>query len=267
MPTIEELDAKIATVKQQIADRNAMIVPQPKTRVGWASYIIDNDRGLLDKYADAERAWYQMKLQQEQQDKLQKEQQKFAKELAREQRNQQDLIQMDENMKARANAAVKYNYALQNLDRANKSGIKADIDKAQLELALSRHELDYYNKRTGYTEPKLETINKEEPNSETREDKASVPVKLEESKSKKSFKTEQDKKDHLANLKSMDPDGQNKEVQAEINRIKGITSTEASNALLAKANEEYAKTGKYDKNIFKVKYSNNKATLVFKAGK
>lgn len=158
MPTIEELDAKIAAVKQQIAERNAMIVPQPKTRVGWASYIIDNDRGLLDKYADAERAWYQMKLQQEQQDKLQKEQHKFAKELAREQRNQQDLIHMDENMKARANAAVKYNYALQNLDRANKSGIKADIDRAELELALSRHELDYYNKRTGYTEPLQEVV-------------------------------------------------------------------------------------------------------------
>lgn len=55
------LNAQIDKIKSQIAERDAhkqeAMNVQPKTRVGWASYIIDNDRGLLDKYADAERAW------------------------------------------------------------------------------------------------------------------------------------------------------------------------------------------------------------------
>lgn len=57
---LAKLEADIAKVKKMIAERQTRFeeVPQPKTRVGWASYIANNDRGMLDKYQDAERQWY-----------------------------------------------------------------------------------------------------------------------------------------------------------------------------------------------------------------
>ena len=95
-PNIEEdnqelalLNAHIDSLKKQIAERDARkqeaMNAQPKTRVGWASYIIDNDRGLLDKYADAERLWYNKLKDQE-----------HAKELAKAQRQEQRAINLNE---------------------------------------------------------------------------------------------------------------------------------------------------------------------------
>ena len=95
-PNIEEdnqelalLNAHIDSLKKQIAERDARkqeaMNAQPKTRVGWASYIIDNDRGLLDKYADAERLWYNKLKDQE-----------HAKELANAQRQEQRAINLNE---------------------------------------------------------------------------------------------------------------------------------------------------------------------------
>lgn len=54
------LNKEIDKVKKQLEQRqsNYESVPYPKTQVGWASYIANNDRGMLDKYQDAERAWY-----------------------------------------------------------------------------------------------------------------------------------------------------------------------------------------------------------------
>ena len=71
------LNKEIDNVKKQLADRQAKYesVPQPKTQVGWSSYIVNNDRGMLDKYQEAERAWYNKLKDQE-----------HAKELANAQR-------------------------------------------------------------------------------------------------------------------------------------------------------------------------------------
>ena len=83
------LNAHIDSLKKQIAERDARkqeaMNAQPKTRVGWASYIIDNDRGLLDKYADAERAWQVAKKQNE-----------YATQLADKQRAEQRAINLNE---------------------------------------------------------------------------------------------------------------------------------------------------------------------------
>ena len=95
-PNIEEdnqelalLNAHIDSLKKQIEERDARkqeaMNAQPKTRVGWASYIIDNDRGLLDKYADAERAW-----------QVARQQNEHAKELANAQRQEQRAINLNE---------------------------------------------------------------------------------------------------------------------------------------------------------------------------
>ena len=95
-PNIEEdnqelalLNAHIDSLKKQIAERDARkqeaMNAQPKTRVGWASYIIDNDRGLLDQYAVAERAWQTARQQNE-----------YAKELANAQRQEQRAINLND---------------------------------------------------------------------------------------------------------------------------------------------------------------------------
>lgn len=93
-PNIEEdnvelaqLNAEIDKVRMMIAERKAMQeeVPQPKTQVGWSSYIVNNDRGMLDKYQDAERQWYTLK-----------EQERHAKELADAQHKEQRNIQINE---------------------------------------------------------------------------------------------------------------------------------------------------------------------------
>lgn len=74
------LNKEIDKVKKQLEDRQSKYesVPQPKTQVGWSSYIVNNDRGMLDKYQDAERAWYNKLKDQE-----------HAKELANAQRQEQ----------------------------------------------------------------------------------------------------------------------------------------------------------------------------------
>ena len=91
--SIEEIKADIANVQAEIAQRKAY--EQPRTRVGWASYIIDNDRGMLDKYADAERAYNNMLMQQEHAKAMQQEQIDNAKELAALQRQEQREINLN----------------------------------------------------------------------------------------------------------------------------------------------------------------------------
>lgn len=145
-PNIEEdnaelaqLNAEIDKVKKQLAARQSKYeeVPQPKTQVGWSSYIVNNDRGMLDKYQDAERQWYNLK-----------EQERHAKELADKQRAQQDMMNMDENMKNRSISAINYQYAQQalKLDNSRDPATKAMLEQKAAEAKAT---LDYWNKRTG----------------------------------------------------------------------------------------------------------------------
>lgn len=144
---LDKLDAEIAELKQRIAERDAKKVPQPKTNVGWASYIMNDDPHLLDMYQNAERQWNQMK-----------EQNKLTKELAAQNRQEQQMYAMDDNMKNRSLAAIKYNYAKQakENDISNDNKIRAQLEQAEAE---AKAELDYWNKRTGFDvkpEPKKE---------------------------------------------------------------------------------------------------------------
>lgn len=84
---IAYLNKEIDKVKKQLEQRqsNYESVPYPKTQVGWASYIANNDRGMLDKYQDAERAWYNKMKDQE-----------HAKALADAQSKEQHAINLNE---------------------------------------------------------------------------------------------------------------------------------------------------------------------------
>ena len=167
-PNIEEdnqelalLNAHIDSLKKQIAERDARkqeaMNTQPKTRVGWASYIIDNDRGLLDQYAVAERAWQTARQQNE-----------YATQLADKQRAQQDMMNMDENMKNRSIAALNYQYAQQSLKLDNS---RDPATKAMLEqkAAEAKAILDYWNKRTGLVDKDVKKELKDEVKGEVKE--------------------------------------------------------------------------------------------------
>ena len=59
--SVAEIQADIDRVKAQIAynQKYSQGFAQPSTKVGWNSYIINNDRGLLDAYQARENAWKQ----------------------------------------------------------------------------------------------------------------------------------------------------------------------------------------------------------------
>lgn len=163
---LEELDKEIAKVKEQLAARQSKYeeVPQPKTQVGWASYIVNNDRGMLDKYQDAERQWYNLK-----------EQERHSKELADKQRAQQDMMNMDENMKNRSIAAINYQYAQQAL-KHDTSRDPATKDMLEQKLAEAKATLDYWNKRTGLVKNDVKKELKDEVKTEVDESKEAPKV-------------------------------------------------------------------------------------------
>ena len=148
-PNIEEdnqelalLNAHIDSLKKQIEERDARkqeaMNAQPKTRVGWASYIIDNDRGLLDKYADAERAW-----------QVARQQNEYATRLADKQRAEQAEYNRDEWQLNLSKAQNEYTSASTALEIANKNGNKADINTAEQAVANAKASVDYWKKRLG----------------------------------------------------------------------------------------------------------------------
>lgn len=163
---LEELDKEIAKVKEQLAARQSKYeeVPQPKTQVGWSSYIVNNDRGMLDKYQDAERQWYNLK-----------EQERHAKELADKQRAQQDMMNMDENMKNRSIAAINYQYAQQalKLDNSRDPATKAMLEQKAAEAKAT---LDYWNKRTGLVDKDVKKELKDEVKTEVKESEEAPKV-------------------------------------------------------------------------------------------
>ena len=148
-PNIEEdnqelalLNAHIDSLKKQIAERDARkqeaMNTQPKTRVGWASYIIDNDRGLLDKYADAERAWQTARQQNE-----------YAAQLADKQRAEQAAYNRDEWQLNLSKAQNEYTAASAALAIANKNKDKEAINTATQAQANAKASVDYWKKRLG----------------------------------------------------------------------------------------------------------------------
>lgn len=229
---LEELDKEIAKVKEQLAARQSKYeeVPQPKTQVGWSSYIVNNDRGMLDKYQDAERQWYNLK-----------EQERHAKELADKQRTQQDMMNMDENMKNRSIAAINYQYAKQARDM-DKTRDPAVINMLDQKLAEAKATLDYWNKRTGMVknDVKKELNNEvnEEVKSEAEEPKTepegtTLKVDISDYKAITTFDTEKDKKAVLNKIKNDPAFNTDDTLRNEYNRLSAFKTKEAINAARA----------------------------------
>lgn len=229
--SIEEIKADIARVQAQIAEQKQ--VPQPKTNVGWASYIMNDDPHLLDMYQNAERQWNQMQ-----------EQNKLTKELAAQNRQEQQMYAMDDNMKNRSLAAIKYNYAKQakENDISNDKKIAAQLEQAEAE---AKAELDYWNKRTGFDvkpEPKKEEVlapKVEGPNLEGQIvdiDSESIP------------ETDEEQSKKVEGWKANPAYNQDKNFRKAVNDYANKKSKEKVNkertAALAKLNEEFGKITK-----------------------
>lgn len=247
---LEELDKEIAKVKEQLAARQSKYeeVPQPKTQVGWSSYIVNNDRGMLDKYQDAERQWYNLK-----------EQERHAKELADKQRAQQDMMNMDENMKNRSIAAINYQYAQQalKLDNSRDPATKAMLEQKAAEAKAT---LDYWNKRTGLVNNDVKKELKEEVKTEVDEPKVepkgtTLAVDISDMdmyiSGKKKFATIKEQLDLIKKAKSDPAYNTDANYRDKVNSLEVVKSTEAINAAkaeqLKKAQAVYSKLSKIEK--------------------
>ena len=216
------LNKEIDKVKKQLADRQAKYesVPQPKTQVGWSSYIVNNDRGMLDKYQDAERDWYNKLKDQE-----------HAKELANAQMEQQAAYRMDDNMKNRSLALNKLEYAKAALknDTSDDDLIKAGLER---DVRNAKEELNYWNRALGLKEVELEEgnnppkkDNEEEqgnPQVEVKDDRT-TEVKIEDYSSITKIANQAQKDAILKEMESNPAIKNNKAFKEQYNRIKAIT--------------------------------------------
>lgn len=244
-PNIEEdnaelaqLNAEIENVKKQLAERQSKYeeVPQPKTQVGWSSYIVNNDRGMLDKYQDAERQWYTLKEQERHAKELADEQARNARELADKQRAQQDMMNMDENMKNRSIAAINYQYAQQalKLDNSRDPATKAMLEQKAAEAKAT---LDYWNKRTGLVDKDVKKELKNEVKTEVKEseeapnDTTSRAVDMADMDAyisgKKKFATIKEHQDFINRAKADPSYNVEGDYRTKVNDLEAVKSTEA----------------------------------------
>lgn len=218
------LNKEIDKVKKQLEARqsNYESVPQPKTQVGWSSYIVNNDRGMLDKYQDAERAWYNKLKDQE-----------HAKELANAQRQEQAAYRMDDNIKNRSLALNKLQYAQAALknDTSNDPLVKAGLEK---DVRNAIEELNYWNKAVGLEEYKEDntqpntssntpTSNSPSNNKEIKDD-STTEVKIEDYSSITKIKNQAEKDAILKEMEANPAIKNNKAFKEQYNRIKAITT-------------------------------------------
>ncbi len=157
--SIEEIQADIAKVKQEIAlrDRYTQGFNQPRTSVGWGSYIVDGDRGLLDAYQGRESDWKKMMEQQEFQAAERALAQKFTE--AENQKNrdlQERIANLNKNDKGKEVnqskvqldadlAQAEYDDAMAKLDLDNSATVLA-AKKAALRLNYANSQLPYFDK-------------------------------------------------------------------------------------------------------------------------
>ena len=233
------LNKEIDKVKKQLADRQAIYesVPQPKTQVGWSSYIVNDDRGMLDKYQDAERDWYNKLKDQE-----------HAKELANAQMEQQAAYRMDDNMKNRSLALNKLEYAKAALknDTSDDPLIEAGLVK---DVRNALEELNYWNKAVGLKEVGLKEVELEEGNNPPKKDGSAdvkdgrtTEVKIEDYSSITKIKNQAQKDAILKEMESNPAIKNNPAFKKEYNRIKAITTEDvkAANKEARRAKWRYA---------------------------
>lgn len=141
--SIEEIQADIAKVKNEMAlrDRYSQGFNQPSTKVGWNSYIINNDRGLLDQYQNREAAWRNMMAAQEAQERL-------ADKNAEQARIEQEAVRKRDESKAQLEADLaqaEYDDAVARVDMDRPETVTA-AKKAALKLNYANSNLPYYDK-------------------------------------------------------------------------------------------------------------------------
>lgn len=201
------LNKEIDKVKKQLADRQAKYesVPQPKTQVGWASYIVNNDRGMLDKYQDAERAWYNKLVDQA-----------HAKELAKAQMEQQSGFDKEARMKDFDNAKVAADtaYTLLRNDNSNDKNVLA---KLKNDYRTAMNNLNYYARKTDNKEYELDEdlLNKEI-------DDLSTSIKNVDYGSIKSFDTQEQKDATLRAIESNPAYKTDEKLRSTYNTLKDI---------------------------------------------
>lgn len=240
------LNKEIDKVKKQLEDRQSKYesVPQPKTQVGWSSYIVNNDRGMLDKYQEAERAWYNKLKDQE-----------HAKELANAQMEQQAAYRMDDNMKNRSLALNKLQYAQAALDNdtSNDPLIKAGLER---DVRNALEELNYWNKAVGLEEFGLKAVELEEGNNPPKKvneeeqgnppvevkDDRTTDVKIEDYSSITKINNKAQKDAILKEMEANPAIKNNAKFKSEYNRIKAITTEDvkAANKEARRAKWRYA---------------------------
>lgn len=264
-PNIEESNMELALINKQIDEIKKQIairkmqtesVPQPKTNVGWASYIMNDDRGLLDKYQDAERAWYNKLADQE-----------HANKLAEAQHKEQATYQMDDNMKNRSLAVIKVQAAEQALQQAKNAFDINAINKAQNDLDSANVELAYWNKRTGITPSTEDKVIDKDINKDDNLEGYNIDTLYDTLSNIKSFKKEKDKSEALKKI-SVVPNYKQTKLASLYDTLSKIKSEETLNKELAdelkKAQDQFAKDGTYDPKKFKLVYVAGKQEIVRK---
>lgn len=137
--SLQEIDADIAQVKAEIAlrDKYERGFNQPQTKVGWGSYIVNNDRGLLDQYQNRENQWKNLIKQQEFQAAERALQQKFQEEQNRLNRNSNERIAGINKLNAadekRSEAELQYQKFVLAREKAKAQG----LDTSELDLQIN----------------------------------------------------------------------------------------------------------------------------------
>lgn len=210
------LNKEIDKVKKQLEQRQS--VPYPKTQVGWSSYIANNDRGMLDKYQDAERAWYNKLKDQE-----------HAQALADAQMEQQAAYRMDDNMKNRSKALNNLQYAKAALknDTSNdpliKAGLKRDVRNAQ-------EELKYWNKAVGIEEDDTHEEDDTPKVEELSQDDSTTEVKIGDYAAITKINTQEEKDAILKEMELNPAIKKNNEFKDQYRRIKDIKPEDVKKA-------------------------------------
>lgn len=239
--TLDEVNARIATLEQKIAEKKAMDARYNRPASTF-DYIISGDRSGLDRIA----------------------QQQMAEELNRQNKVIENAARQDEYVKNRNKAATTYQYAEQALDVANKSGDNVEIAKAERDLELAKEDFNYWNNKT---DNKLEITPKQPTPSSTptnEEPKMNLASYVEQLNAITGGKNAKQYSAILDEIKSNPNYGQSKELQAQYERINKLYK----NRLVWEADEAFMKNwdGKqsYNKKKFRVEFKNGKAKLVRK---
>lgn len=215
--TLDEVNARIATLEQKIAEKKAMDARYNRPASTF-DYIISGDRSGLDRIA----------------------QQQMAEELNIQNKVIENAARQDEYVKNRNKAATTYQYAEQALDVANKSGDNVEIAKAERDLEIAKEDFNYWNNKT---DNKLEITPKqpEQTNTPTNEEpKMNLASQIEHYKAITGGKNSKEYSDILKEIESNPNYGQSKELKAQYERINILYN----NRLKWEAEQTYIKNWK-----------------------